>query len=820
MRKRALAKRILSLSLSLSLAVGLCLVGGLPSPVRAEGEGILFIDDFSGSALNGAWKNIYDKTHNPMTLDTDMQALKYTMVDSDGQFGPQRDFSPTEISDWGGQKITVSWKCLAEAAGAGVRLNFTSDASESNIFGGSDGAAISPGEWTEYSVELEFTADMAAKPFNLMFKLPGAPTTVYFKDVVVTGRPSPPNIETETLPSGALTVPYQQKLKATGSTPMRWTVAAGQLPAGLELSEDGVIAGAPSAHGEAAFAVEAANSVGTQTKEFSIMILEEDNEFILAPDGGKNIGDGNPLYTQHYGADPWGLEYDGRLYVYMTNDTVMYNGDDEVIDNTYGVIRHINVISSDDLINWTDHGSIPVAGAAGAAKNAGNSWAPAAVYKEIDGKDTFFLYFANSGNGVGVLRGESPVGPWEDPIGKNLVDHSTPNCGSSLVPWCFDPAVFIDGDSTAYLYFGGGVPGNENESPKSARVVQLGDDMISIVGTPVEIDAPYFYEDAGVHKFGEKYYFSYCSNWQGPGGADAPGQAEIAYMVGDSPMGPFTYVDVILKNPGTMFNLLWNNNHHAITQFQDKWYMLYHATLVADAKGIRKGGGGQVNYRSTHINELNIRPDGTIWLVEGDRAGVPQLKNLDPYVQTEAETIAWSGGIDTVMEDPDQIQSRNLFVTGIRNGSWIAVSQADFGAGAASFTAQVAGQRGGEIELRLDSPEGPVIGALPVAADTPWAEVTMNLTAEVTGVHDLYMLFKGPVNGVDLLDFDWWRFDSGSPSVVSTDAPTSSESAAEPTAAPDETKPRNNAWLGWLGGIGAAAAVGAAVLVMVKKKKK
>jgi arabinoxylan arabinofuranohydrolase len=43
----------------------------------------------------------------------------------------------------------------------------------------------------------------------------------------------------------------------------------------------------------------------------------------------------------------------------------------------------------------------------------------------INGKDKFFLYFANSGNGIGVLTADSPIGPWTDPLRKALVTHST-----------------------------------------------------------------------------------------------------------------------------------------------------------------------------------------------------------------------------------------------------------------------------------------------------------------------------------------------------------------------------------------------------------
>ncbi len=74
------------------------------------------------------------------------------------------------------------------------------------------------------------------------------------------------------------------------------------------------------------------------------------------------------------------------------------------------------------------------------------------------------------------------------------------------VVWLFDPAVFVDSDGTGYLYCGGGIPGGQNPSqsqwanPKTARVIKLGQDMISTVGSASTIDAPFMFEDSGIHK--------------------------------------------------------------------------------------------------------------------------------------------------------------------------------------------------------------------------------------------------------------------------------------------------------------------------------
>ncbi|MCX7657144.1 MAG: family 43 glycosylhydrolase, partial [Oscillospiraceae bacterium] len=250
----------------------------------------------------------------------------------------------------------------------------------------------------------------------------------------------------------------------------------------------------------------------------------------------KKEGENNPLITQDYGADPFAMEYNGRIYVYMTQDVYMYDGSGKLKENTYGAIDSLRCISSADMVNWTDHGQIHVGGLKGVTTWARNSWAPAAVWKKINGKDRFFLYFGNSGGGIGVLSSDSPTGPFTDPIGKALVTGKTPNCADVL--WMFDPAVLIDDDGKAYMYFGGGVPQGKEEHPMTARVIELGEDMISTVGEAVTIDAPFMFEDSGINKIGNTYYYSYCSNFSsrdGAKGTNIPEAGEIIYMTSNSP---------------------------------------------------------------------------------------------------------------------------------------------------------------------------------------------------------------------------------------------------------------------------------------------
>ena len=482
----------------------------------------------------------------------------------------------------------------------------------------------------------------------------------------------------------------------------------------------------------------------------NISLVKLDSEALA-----KIPGYSNPLIDYDFGADPFALEYNGRVYVYMTADQFEYDQDGNIIDNTYSKINSLHVISSADLVNWTDHGFIPVAGPNGVAKWANNSWAPAIAYKQIDGQDKFFLYFCNGGGGIGVLEGDSPVGPFTDPLGHALIDGSTP--GTQGVPWIFDPAVMVDDDGTGYLVFGGGIPAGQDLNPQSARIVRLGDDMISLDCEPVMIDAPCMFEDGGIHKANGKYYYTYCSNFSGNHSAveGYPGYGIICYMVSDDPLGPYEYCGEILQNPSTYFGV-GGNNHHAIFNFKGTSYIVYHAQTLGQAMGIEKG------YRSTHINEVEYYADGRIVPIQADREGISQLETMSPYQLTAGETIAWQAGIKVeACDQPGQGLSEvnNRTVTDIQNGDWIAVAGLDFGdKGAASFTASIAAQAGGAVELRVDSPDGTVVGTLTVpAGDGTYQTLTCDVEG-LTGVHNLFLVFTGDDQAENLMSLDTWQF--------------------------------------------------------------
>lgn len=479
-------------------------------------------------------------------------------------------------------------------------------------------------------------------------------------------------------------------------------------------------------------------------------------ETLTLADTLKSIGYNAPVMTQRLGADPYAIVYEGRVYLYMTGDVIEYEADGVTSkSNSFSKINKLCVISSDDLTNWTDHGTIYAAGSDGAAKWGNNAWAPAVAYKEIDGKMKFFIYFANGGNGIGVLESDSPVGPFTDPLGKALISRATPNC--SNVNWLFDPAVLVDEDGSAYLYFGGGVPEGKEENPGTGRVVKLGEDMISLACEPVTMDTPYLFEDSGINKINGTYYYSYCSNWNvSAEGTKKYGfsNAQIVYMTSDNPMGPFTMGGVVLKNPGTYFGC-YGNNHHCMFEFNGEWYIAYHTQILEQPLGVSGG------YRCTHIAKLSINEDGSISTVpSADRYSLKQTKYLNPYERVEAETMATMGGVSTTQEGmvSKTYGSGNMALTEIASGAWVALYGVDFGEnGATKFMAAIKAQEGqnGALQIRLDSLQGEIVGYLEIGAKTEKAyhEITTELLKNVTGVHKLVFVFYG-----EGYQIDYWKF--------------------------------------------------------------
>jgi arabinoxylan arabinofuranohydrolase len=432
-----------------------------------------------------------------------------------------------------------------------------------------------------------------------------------------------------------------------------------------------------------------------------------------------------PLVSYRYLADPGALVYNGRVYIYCSND------DDNVVEEDGYEMRSIVCVSSSDLKNWTDHGIVFQVPEDAAWTQ--NSWAPSPA--ERNGK--FYLYFGNGGSAIGVAVADSPTGPFMDAIGTSLVSSSTPGVLPADNIWIFDPMTFIDDDGQAYMYFGGN--GEDN-----LRVIKLNDDMISLESAATRFHVPYFFEAAWMHKHNGTYYFSYSTN--------PSNGLRIDYMTSDNPTTGFTYGGILSPQPPNNNN----NNHQAIFEFNGEWYEAYHNRIVAQQVGI------PTTYkRNLCLDQFFYNEDGSIQTMVNTVDGIEQVGYLNPFVRVEAETMNDQNGIETEVNT-----AGGLNVTNIADDEWIKVRGVDFGlTGAAAFTASVASDikigssKGESIEIRLDGITGTLIGTVPISYTgglDVWKTETVAI-GEATGVHDVYFVFTGE-NSENIFNFDYWYF--------------------------------------------------------------
>ena len=434
----------------------------------------------------------------------------------------------------------------------------------------------------------------------------------------------------------------------------------------------------------------------------------------------------NPFVQTWCTSDPAPMVHNGRMYV--------YTGHDE--DNAdFFWMQEWRVYSTDDMVNWVDHGSPLALESFSWADD--RAWASQCV--ERDGK--FYWYICahskiSNGMAIGVAVSDTPTGPFLDAIGKPLFENGS---------WDhIDPTVLIDDDGQAWLMWG---------NPQ-CYYLKLNRDMISYSGELGLLDMT---EEAfggpimSKREKGKKYKDSYV---EGPWLTKRNGTYQllyaaggvpehIAYSTASSPTGPWKYAGEIMPLSDTKSF----TNHCGVADYKGHSYFFYHTGKLPNG-----GGFG----RSVAVEEFKYNADGSFPTILPTDEGVKPIGKFDPYRKVEAETMAFSKGVKT--EQNDQV---GVYVTEIHNGDYIKLQNVHFcNKLPRTFTARVAsGLRGGQIEIRIDSIGGKLLGTVNVPGTGGWEQwqtITTDLTAIASGHHDMYFVFKGR-KGPKLFNFDWWE---------------------------------------------------------------
>lgn len=459
----------------------------------------------------------------------------------------------------------------------------------------------------------------------------------------------------------------------------------------------------------------------------------------------------NPISPNILCADPTAVEYDGRLYVYGTNDQQEADGGGK---NTYAQIKSLVVFSTDDMVNWIYHGTIDVGDI---APWIYNSWAPSITSRvEQDGLTHFYLYFANGGAGVGVLTSTDPVGPWSDPLGEPLVYQNMPGLENCPAP--FDPGVCIDDNGVGWLTFGGGAPADSGKAHSYVpKIVRLGDDMLSFDSEFVSIDAPYFCEANELNYIDGTYYYTYCNDWQTRSDWDyedypAPPTCSMAYLTTQTPLDAdsWEYRGAYFYNAGEnaegSSGMRWANNHTHFCSFMGDNYIIHHTLLLEE---LMKGTGG---YRSIMADKLPMNPEtGEIPITAATQKGVEQIKLVDPYAPNSGALMLTCADIGY---EQTSASGTDPAAKSLADGAWLYVRGVDFGYGAKELVAEVKGK--GRVEVRLDDIESEPVAFIEFDCEE-FTKVRSTAFAEFGGRnHNLYLVFSDP--GIALKS---WQFAKG-----------------------------------------------------------
>ncbi|MGA7720194.1 MAG: carbohydrate-binding protein [Ignavibacteriaceae bacterium] len=421
------------------------------------------------------------------------------------------------------------------------------------------------------------------------------------------------------------------------------------------------------------------------------------------------------IFSQRFTADPAPLVYKGRVYVYCSHDKNDQH-DWNMVDYT--------CLSSDDMINWTDHGEVFDVRS---TKWHSDAWA----CQVVERNDIFYLYWSCPGKGIGVAVSSKPEGPFREARPDPLITLDG-----------IDPTILIDDDGQAYIYWPG------------PHIYKLSKDMIHIEGEEINVNIDDQHEASYITHINGKYQYSYMSfqSWEEWGEKGKLSDFSERYVIGDSPTGPFRDP----KGTRESRTMLWpvyggGNTQPGVFCFNGKYYSFYHSNKLAILHNEEL-----CCQRNIGLDRLYVNSDGTYKMQTITEDGLRQLKYVNPYKRNEAEAMAGEEGINT---EPcsDKGGGRDVYL--INSDDWIRIAGVDFGLGGKEFEARIcADSAGGKIEIRLDKADGPVKAAIDVpntGGFQTWRTIKKKING-ISGIHDLFFRFEGKN-----FHFNWWSFSGG-----------------------------------------------------------
>lgn len=417
----------------------------------------------------------------------------------------------------------------------------------------------------------------------------------------------------------------------------------------------------------------------------------------------------NPIIRDQFTADPTARVFEGKVYLYPSHDIIS----PVEPERKWFSMADYHVFSSEDLVNWTDHGMILSQENVPWGNPEGYSmWAPDCVYK--NGK--YYFYFPNApkegrGFAIGVAVADKPYGPF------------TPEQKPIEGVGGIDPCVLVASDGSAYLYWSG----------MGLRGAKLADNMLELDGESVRLDenlpagfkeGPFIFERNG------KFYLTY------PWVQDRT--ETLAYAMSDNPLGPYEFKGIIMaQSPSACWT-----NHHSLVEYKGEWYLFYHHNDYSPQFD---------KNRSARIDRVIFNEDGTIQPVTPTLRGVG-ISPARSIIQLDRYSFLSQGGtyIDFLnVENPFE----GWFVNLPRPETWVEYEDIDFGsASPKTVKMRVRSEKGARVAF--SAAENQYFAHMDIPASAAWTEVSAPMESELTGLNYV----RAVVESGDV-QIDWMTFE-------------------------------------------------------------
>ena len=449
----------------------------------------------------------------------------------------------------------------------------------------------------------------------------------------------------------------------------------------------------------------------------------------------------NPVISGQFTADPTARVFNNKVYMYPSHDIFPPEGTRQ----DWFSMEDYHVFSSEDLVNWQDHGVIVTQNKVPWVRpNSYSMWAPDCVYR--NGK--YYFYFPSApakggGFGVGVAIADNPEGPF--------IPEPEPIKGINGI----DPCVLLASDGNAYIFWGAGRCAKLKENMKELaddnpkEVVKWGNREMEMVGVNClkglpnrQAEGPFAFEYNG------NYYLTYPYVRENT--------EVLAYAMSKNPMGPYEYKGIIMAEHA---NGCWTN-HHSIVNYKDQWYLFYHHNAYSPKDDKR---------RSAQIEKLYFNADGTIQEVKPTLRGVG-INQANSRIDVDRYSAA-ANGVELAYLDTTNT-FRGWEVKLPKKGAWLTYNDVDFSniSGKAYMTANVKADKNTKIVIRENNKSGKVIATLKLQVEPEggnnggtmmrrrsyvgqWHAVTAQLNYIPKGVTNLYISCEGEGASIDWLQF-------------------------------------------------------------------